>query len=222
MNIEMTTSPAHNRFQNNYLVQAWLVLLLASLFGLILAGVQSSMGPKIENNKLNETLHKVPEVILGQAEARKLADGGESLSINNKLIEVEKQGKKKIYSIFEAFFPDGRPAGWVTKASGQGYADKIELILGFDPAAEKITGLFVLGQKETPGLGNKIEEDGWRGQFAGKSTAQPLRVIKGGASDADTIDAITGATISSKAVTDIVNASVNDLKNKLAVKPDQE
>jgi Na+-translocating ferredoxin:NAD+ oxidoreductase subunit G len=222
MNIEMTTSSGSKRFQDNYIVQAWLVLLLACLFGFILAGVHVTLGPKIETNKINETLQKVPEVILGQPAAQKLAAEGTSLIIDPRSIEVEKLGKKKLYSVFEAKYPDGRPAGWVTKAMGQGYADKIELILGLDPNAENLTGIFILGQKETPGLGNKIQEDAWRGQFAGKSTNQQLRVIKGGVSDNNTIDAITGATISSKAVVDIINSSVGDLKNELAVHPKQK
>jgi electron transport complex protein RnfG len=217
MNIEMTTTSANNRFQNNYLVQAWLVLLLASLFGFILAGVQATLGPKIETNKVNETRERVPEVVLGKSRARELSDGGGSLAIDSRSISVDKQGKTKIYNVFEARYPDGRIAGWATKVSGQGYADKIELLMGLDTKAENLTGIFILGQKETPGLGNKIEEDTWRGQFAGKSTSQPLRVIKGGASDSFTIDAITGATISSRAVTDIVNTSVNDLKKDLVM-----
>ncbi|MCU0600314.1 MAG: FMN-binding protein [Desulfobacterales bacterium] len=218
----MTTTSTSNRFQNNYLVQAWLVLLLASLFGFILAGVQATLGPKIEANKVNETREKVPEVILGKSKAQELSGGGGSLAIDSRFISVEKQGKTKIYNVFEARYPDGRVAGWATKVTGQGYADKIELLMGLDSKAENLTGIFILGQKETPGLGNKIEEDAWRGQFSGKSTSQPLRVIKGGASDAYTIDAITGATISSRSVTDIVNTSVNDLKNNLVMDVEQK
>jgi Na+-translocating ferredoxin:NAD+ oxidoreductase subunit G len=222
MNIELTTSSGINRFQNNYLVQAWLVLLLATLFGLILAGVQATLGPKIETNKINETRKQVPEVVLGKSMAQKLADGGGSLTIDSRSISVEKQGKTKLYNVFEARYPDGRAAGWAIKVTGQGYADKIELLLGLDPKAENLTGIFILGQKETPGLGNKIDEDAWRGQFSGKSTNQPLRVIKGGASDAFTIDAITGATISSRSVTDIVNTSVNDLKKDLVMSAEEK
>jgi electron transport complex protein RnfG len=222
MNSEMTPSTGINRFQNNYLVQAWLVLLLATLFGLILAGLQATLGPKIETNKINETRERVPEVVLGKSMAQKLADDGGSLVIENSSIAVEKQGKTKLYNVFKAKYPDGRPAGWATKVSGQGYSDRIELLLGLDPKAENLTGLFVLGQKETPGLGNRIQEDAWRGQFAGKSTNQPLRVIKGGASDAYTIDAITGATISSRSVTDIVNQSVSDLKKYLVMNAQQQ
>ena len=82
----------------------------------------------------------------------------------------------------------------------------------------KITGIFVLDQKETPGLGNKIVTDEWRGQFIAKSTAVPLTAVKSKASAESEIDAITGATISSKAVTDAINAAVKDLRKPLSDK----
>ena len=51
------------------------------------------------------------------------------------------------------------------KTKGQGYADTIERLLGLSTDFRSITGLFVLDQKETPGLGNKIITDAWRSQF---------------------------------------------------------
>jgi len=217
MNANESAAPAEpSRFQNNYLFQAWLVLTLAAVFGISLAGVQQALGPVIETNKINETREKVPSVILGQKGAADLADSGGSLSIAPRTIEVEAGAQKKRYTVFEARHSDGRLAGWVTKASGQGYADKIELLLGFSPDAAHITGIYVLEQKETPGLGNKIVEEKWRAQFVKKSTDKRLDVVKGGAASPNDIDAITGATISSKSVTDIINRTAEDLKTRLA------
>jgi electron transport complex protein RnfG len=129
-------------------------------------------------------------------------------------LEVTADGKSKVYPVFKVD-DGGQLAGWVVKAGGQGYADKIELLLGLDPTLESMTGLFVLEQKETPGLGNKITFADWRGQFPGKSTDTPLVVQKGGAEAPNGIDAITGATISSRAVTTIVNQVVAGLKGNL-------
>lgn len=212
---ESAIPPESGGLQNNYLVQAWLVLLLAILFGTSLAGVQQTLGPVIEANKVNETLEKVPEVILGPDEAEKLAEKGKKLVITPRAVTVETSGQKKIYRVFEARFSDRRLAGWVTKASGQGYADKIELLAGLSPDAERLTGLFILEQKETPGLGNKIIEKKWRDQFLKKSTDARLRVVKGGAKAPNDIDAITGATISSKAVVAIINKAAAELKEPL-------
>ncbi|MDJ0721556.1 MAG: FMN-binding protein [Desulfobacterales bacterium] len=199
----------------NFFSQAWLVLVLAICFGGLLAGMQILLGPIIETNKINETLERVPVLVFGAAHATELSQSG--MEINPLSVGVEKAGKSVRYNVYETK-SDGKLAGWVTKSAGQGYADKIEVLIGFDPRMEKITGLFVLDQKETPGLGNKILEDGWRGQFLDKSTAKPLMPVKGKATASNEIDAITGATISSKAVTDIINTAVADLREPLADK----
>jgi electron transport complex protein RnfG len=199
----------------NFISQAWLVLVLAICFGGLLAGMQITLGPTIEANKINETLERVPELVFGAAHAAELSQSG--MEITPISVGVDKAGKTVRYNVYETK-SDGQLAGWVTKSAGQGYADKIEVLIGFDPGVEKITGIFVLDQKETPGLGNKILEADWRGQFLDKSTAQPLMPVKGQATASNEIDAITGATISTKAVTDIVNTAVADLRQPLADK----
>jgi len=204
-----------DRIKNNYIIQAWLVLILAFGFGALLAGMQIALSPTIEANKVNETLQKVPELVLGKNKADQLAQNNKTLTIQPKLIEVEKMGKKVSYNVFEAKHGDGKLAGWVTKAKGQGYADKIELLIGLDPKVKSITGLFVLEQKETPGLGNKIITDKWRNQFIKKNTHQSLEVTKTGAKSPHEIDAVTGATISSRSVCDIINTTIRDLKKPL-------
>jgi electron transport complex protein RnfG len=203
--------------KTNFISQTWLVLLLAICFGALLAGIQITLGPTIEANKINETLEKVPEMVFGAAHAQELADRKQSVDVAPVSIGVDKAGKTIRYSVFEAK-TEGQLAGWVVKTAGQGYADKIEMLIGLDPQVEKITGLFVLDQKETPGLGNKIVTDAWRSQFLAKSTGQALTAVKGNAKAGNEIDAITGATISSKAVTDIINTAVNDLRKPLIAK----
>ena len=203
--------------KSNFFSQAWLVLLLAICFGALLAAMQITLGPTIEANKINETLEKVPEMVLGVARAQELAAGQQAVDVAPLSVEVGKAGKTVRYSVYEDK-TDGQLAGWVAKTAGQGYADKIEMLIGFDPQVDKITGIFVLDQKETPGLGNKIVTDEWRGQFVSKATDQPLAAVKGKAKAGNEIDAITGATISSKAVTDIINTAVKDLRNPLIEK----
>ncbi|MFO7560446.1 MAG: FMN-binding protein [Desulfobacterales bacterium] len=211
-----TTSGKAERFQNSYILQAWLVISLALFFGISLAGIQSTLGPMIETNKKNETREQVPEIILGNLLAKKMAESNSALMIQPHSITIKRGNRKKSYNVFETRYPDGRLAGWVTKATGQGYADKIELLFGLDPEVKQLTGLFILGQKETPGLGNKIIEKQWRDQFIKKSTDRPFEVVKGGTGAAHEIDAITGATISSKSVVDIINKSVADIKGQLS------
>lgn len=214
MDAQATTAPSGG-FRDNNIVQAWLVLCLAICFGSTLAGMQLALGPTIEQNKINETMAKVPELVLGQELAAKMAAENQALEIEPRTIAVEVGGRQQSYSVFEAKY-QGNRKGWVIKTGGQGYADKIELLLGLDPALTTITGLFVLEQKETPGLGNKIIFPEWRGQFIGKPIDPALTVVKTGAKAKTEIDAITGATISSRAVTTIVNSAIKALQEPLS------
>jgi len=203
--------------KNSNLVQAWLVLLLVTLFGTALAGIQAKLGPVIEANKVKETMAKIPVLVLGEDLAAELADDNQTLTIKSRVVEVKKNGITKFYTVYDAWLPEGKMIGHVVKADGQGYADKIELLVGLDAQGKRITGLFVLAQKETPGLGAKILEDAWRGQFKEKSTEKHLSVVKGGGDKEDQIDAISGATISSKSVTGIVNTAVANVASQLEV-----
>ena len=80
-------------------------------------------------------------------------------------------------------------------------------MVGFDPATRAVTGYYVLDQKETPGLGDKIERDTvFVAQFRGKVT--PIKGVKTSTADASKVQTITGATISSRAVIRIINNAV--------------
>ncbi len=180
--------------KNNFIVQAWLVILLAIVFGSGLAGIQLGLSERIEANKLAETLEQIPLLVPE-------ADTGQQ--------EIIETGK-----VYRALSGD-QTVGWVIPCSGQGFADVIEILIGVNADMTQITGLYIIGQKETPGLGNKIVEDVWRNQFQGKDALQPLTVTKvepGG----NEIKAVTGATISSVSVCDIVNKTIADMRDKLA------
>ncbi len=208
--------------KDSNLFQAWLVLMLATFFGIALAGVQAALGPVIEANKIKETMEKIPALVLGEEKASKMAEQEEGLKIEPRVIQIEKNGITKFYSVYDVRYKDGAMAGHVAKASGQGYADKIELLLGLDADAKTITGLFILDQKETPGLGNKILEEAWRNQFLNKSSSKGLVVVKRTSGKGHEIDAISGATISSRSVAGIVNKTIADLQVQLVSFPKSE
>lgn len=202
------------KLKNNYIVQAWLVVFLSLCFGSALAGVQLILSPKIEANKINETLQKVPELILGKAGVKRLAKEGHTLEINPRIIHIKKNNRIMSYKVFQAI-EEGKVSGWVIKSSGQGYADKIGLLIGLNSSLNKISGLFIIEQKETPGLGNKITDLDFRKQFISKNTSTAIIASKTGATSPNEIDAITGATISSRSVCSIVNTAVKDLRASL-------
>jgi len=120
-------------------------------------------------------------------------------------IDSFKEKKAGDIEYFEAF-KDNNLKGYCIRVTGNGYNGFIRMIAGIDTDGV-IKGVKVLEHQETPGLGSQInhtapgEKEPWfLRQFAGKS-ARTIAVKKD-------IDAITGATISSRAVTDAVRETV--------------
>ncbi|MBU0551246.1 FMN-binding protein [Myxococcota bacterium] len=182
--------------KDNYIKQAWLVILLGLLYGAGLAGVQLGLSDQIKDNKRNETYAQIPSLVPG------------AVSDKVEEVTVTVSGKeKKVYKIFDG---QGAHLGWVLPAVGGGFADAIELLVGVTADFEQITGLFVLSQKETPGLGDFITDDTlFLNQFRGMPLSKPLKVEKMDASAAaGQVQALTGATISSVAVTDAINKAI--------------
>ncbi|MBP6383158.1 MAG: FMN-binding protein [Pseudomonadales bacterium] len=113
---------------------------------------------------------------------------------------------------------DGRTVGVAIEASGMGYQDLIGLIYGYAPAQGRLTGMRVLSSRETPGLGDRIIADpAFVAAFEalavplsadGKRVAHEVEAVAPGKrSEPWQFDAITGATISSRAVASIIAAS---------------
>lgn len=183
----------------NVLLQAWLVLALAAVFGTGLAALQFALGPIIAQNRLNDTMAQIPELVPGSTQGRP----------DDTVIP----GRR----VFRALDAEGKLVGWVVSGKGQGFADKIELIVGLDAQVETITGLFVLDQKETPALGDNITTAEFRSQFVGIGTGVQLGSRRAPLDKATgNVQALTGATISSVAVCEIVNETVAAVKEQLA------
>ncbi len=100
-------------------------------------------------------------------------------------------------------------------AGGQGFADRIELLIGLDRAAATITGMYVLDQKETPGLGDSITGESFRERFRDRPADAALVAVKAEPAAASEIRALTGATISSQSVCDIVNTALDNLRGPI-------
>ena len=181
--------------KNSYLGQAWLVLAISLIFGALLAGVQVGLAAKIAANKLNETLEQIPNLVPGAVK-------GEEIDLGDRVA-------------YKALDADGKHVGWVIKAAGTGFADRIELLLGFNADGTLITGLYVLDQKETPALGDNITKADFRDRFNGKPADVALSASQT-PQGPDQIQAISGATISSQSVCDIVNGATAQFAEALA------
>lgn len=114
------------------------------------------------------------------------------------------------------------PVGIAFKTEGSGFQGKISIMLGVEPTFTSITGMKVLEQIETPGLGTKIVEDPsnksnplwFPEQFVRVNIFPQINVVKNvKPSTPNEIQAISGATISSKAVVQILNENIQNIKN---------
>lgn len=129
-------------------------------------------------------------------------------------------------SVYAGYDANGKLLGIAARAASQGYADIIYLLYGYDPACECIRGIQVLKMAETPGLGDKIIKDAnFQANFDAldarvdmnqMALVNPIVTVKHGTKQHPwEIDAISGATISAKAVGKALNQSAQALLPKL-------
>lgn len=115
----------------------------------------------------------------------------------------------------------------MVQMSGKGLWSTIKSLVALEPDFATIAGFEVTGQQETPGLGGEIEKDYFRERFKGKrlfDNGKPLKfeVVKPGvATNHHKIDGLSGATMTCKGVTNLVNkdfAVYNKYFNSLRAK----
>lgn len=132
------------------------------------------------------------------------------------VIEPIRQGDVVLYYHCFADSQKSQPLGYALRVGSYGYSSEVASIIGIDSSGT-IMGVKILSQAETPGLGTKIEEirfgeqDPWfLRQFIGQSAATVALDKEGGE-----IVAITGATISSRAVTRAITQGYKQIQSHL-------
>lgn len=192
--------------------ESWLLMLSAAIFGTLLAVVNAICAPNIAQNEINKFNNLAKEV---------LPDGQKFEPLQEKIMIDLGKGKTALADVRKGLDASGNCIGWAFKAEGSGFSDKIRLVVGADAKFETITGFGVLACSETPGFGDKITiKDGpYQPQFNGIPAAALTLNKIGDRGKMDTeIVAITGATVTSRAVVDIMNTYVIQIKKQLQEK----
>jgi electron transport complex protein RnfG len=133
-------------------------------------------------------------------------------------VSSEKLYVEKGLTIYGGKDEDGTLIGFGILASGVGFQDKIDLMLGTNTSLTRIKKLKIIEQKETPGLGAKIEDDdAFLIFWENKDCSESLTLRKPAAKTPEElapmeINTITGATISSESVLKIVNRSLERVR----------
>lgn len=193
-----------------FVEQSWLLIVASFGFGLLIAVTSAGLSPRIEQNKIN----KRNQLVMGLLpEAKNFVPVDSDISIKSI------HGRSTKIEVFKAATEAGECVGWSFNAAGPGFADKIELVVAVDANFDKMAGFDVLSSNETPGFGDQIKNNYFRDQFKG-APAEALKLVSVG--EPTTIDsqivAISGATVSSESVVEIVSHFVTQIKEQMQAK----
>ncbi|MBM4102497.1 MAG: FMN-binding protein [Planctomycetes bacterium] len=194
--------------------ESWLLMVSAVFFGALLAVANAAWAPKIAQNEINKFSNLAKALL---PEAMKF----EPLQNKDKIIIDLGDGKTAGADVRKGLDAAGNCIGWAFLAEGSGFADKIKLVVTADAGFTKLNGFGVQQCSETPGFGDKItiKNGFYQAQYkqapAGKFTLTKIGDSKKIDSE---IVAITGATVTSQAVVNIMNTYVVQIKQQLQQK----
>lgn len=193
-------------------------MAIAGLFsGLIIIGIYIATFNTIKENKARELKEAVFRVLPGVTQMSQLRLENEKV--------VAYAGDPDENTLYAGFDDSGSFAGYALTGAGAGFQDTIKVIYGYQPPSdtkqEMVVGMWILDSRETPGLGDKIYKDAeFVGNFDALSIKPTIHVVKKGTkSKKNEVDAITGATISAKAVVRIINIANDKWLPFLPVNP---
>ena len=188
-----------------------LTLAIAGLLsGIAIIGIYETTLPTITANKARELREAVLKVLPGVTQMQALVHRDGELVV---VAEPEKD-EPVIYGGHDA---QGDFVGYAVPAAGPGFQDTIALLYGYKPGDRQVVGMEILESRETPGLGDKIYKDA---DFVAEFSAlrvdpEIVAVKKGTKTGPNQVDAITGATISAKAVVRIINEAQTEWSGRL-------
>ena len=176
--------------------------LIVTVSGGVLSSWDSYTAPKIQHHRLVELRAAIADVLPKHDHYDELTLPAQTLYVGRRVA--------------------GEPVGIAFIARGSGFQGVISIMVGVEMDFTRITGIKVLEQIETPGLGTKIVADAtnrvnplwFPEQFVGVQTEPEITVIKNRPPATETeVQAITGATISSRAVVKIINDALKQARS---------
>jgi electron transport complex protein RnfG len=187
-------------------------MVSAVFFGALLAVTNAAWDPKIKQNEINK-FNNLAKSLLPTAETFEPLQEKVTLDLG--------RGKTIDADVRKGLDASGNCTGWAFVCEGSGFADKIKLVMAADAKFETLLGFGVLSSNETPGFGDKITvKDGfYQSQFKGAPAAMLTLTKIGNDKKIDSeIVAITGATVTSQSVVNILNQFVVPIKEQLTQK----
>ena len=195
--------------KGSYIKDALVLFVITLISGVSLGFFYQLTKAPIEKVKMEEK-SKAYKAVFADAKEFKINDEETAMieAVNTELVG-QNFGNVKITEVADALDGSGNNIGYViASTSSDGYGGDVSISVGI------INGIEFLAIAETPGLGMRATEDEFKTQFNGKKGAV-LSVTKSGNAGEAEINAISGATITSRAVTNAVNAAEYFVANKL-------
>ena len=174
-----------------YIRMVVVLTVIATVCGFLLAAVRKGTETRIEEQVL--------QYVQGPAVNKVLSSSTNNLIQDRQAIRIQDQD----YLIFVGERND-QPWAVAFESSAGGYGGNIGVLVGYDIEHDKLTGIGILTHSETPGLGSRVTESTFTGNFNNKALNANFNVKQ----DGGFIDAVTGATISSRAVCSAVRKSL--------------
>jgi electron transport complex protein RnfG len=185
--------------------------------GFAIVGIFLATQPRIERNRAEALEAAIFRVLQGARSRAAFVLRGTDLVP----YESPDAGLPKEEAVYAGYDDAGALLGFAIPAEGAGFQDTIKLIYGFDAVARRVVGMEVLESRETPGLGDKIIKDAdFVANFRNLAVDPEVVVVKEGRTNDNEVDAISGATISSKAIVRIINASNERWMDRVAALTD--
>ena len=144
-------------------------------------------------------------MVIGNITQAKIAEQRDAEILKELNIIFPEMTDYKFLQDFYEIYDGEKIVGYAFTVKGKGYGGDINILAGIDKNYN-IKSITILSNTETPGLGTRIEEAAFTGQFRGLAL-QDISLSK----DGGKIDAITGATVSSKAVTDALRGQMEEI-----------
>ena len=170
--------------------------------GIAVVGVYLLTKPRIDRNRAEALQAAIFRVLEGASTRTPFALRGDEIV----RIEADDDLLPEDEVAYGGYDEAGALVGFAIPAEGGGFQDTIKLLYGYDPARQRIVGMQVLESRETPGLGDKILKDAaFLESFRDLAVEPQVTLAKGARARPNEVDAISGATISSRAVVRIIN-----------------
>ena len=182
-----------------------MVVVLSLIAGVCSAALTSA------NYLLDPYVNKQTDYYVRGPALERLFDRPADEVLNNKVVIVDEMGDVPVF-----FIKDGDDVSRLAvEAVGKGgNGGDLIIMVGIDLINSRLTGMEAVSHSETPGLGARIEEPGFRRQWQGLPLDQPVAIT----ADGGTIDAISGASTTSRAAaggTNVVLDFVRDNKDEI-------